>query len=48
MLEACGDGNPDFAARAVEQWRTSLDINPDQANGPTLRKMIEAYTRRSD
>jgi len=48
MLEARGDGNPDFAARAVEQRRISLDINPDQANGPGLRKMIEAYTRKSD
>ena len=45
MLKARGDGGPDFAARAVEQWQVSLDINPDQANAPALRKMIEAYTQ---
>ncbi|HLB74522.1 MAG TPA: tetratricopeptide repeat protein [Sedimentisphaerales bacterium] len=45
MLKARGDGDPDLAARAVEQWQVSLDINPDQANAPALRKMIEAYTR---
>jgi len=45
MLKARGDGNPDFAARAVEQRRISLDINPDQANGPVLRKVIEVYMR---
>jgi len=45
MLKARSDGGPDFAARAVEQWQTSLDINPDQTNGPALRQMIEAYTQ---
>lgn len=45
MLKARGDGGPDFAARAAEQWQTSLDINPDQTNAPALRKMIEAYTQ---
>ncbi|MBN2272218.1 MAG: tetratricopeptide repeat protein [Sedimentisphaerales bacterium] len=46
MLKARGDGDPDLAARAVEQWQISLDINPDQANGPALRKMIKAYSEQ--
>jgi len=45
MLKARGEGNPEFADRAVEQWQISLDISPEQANAPALRKMIEAYTR---
>lgn len=45
MLKARSDGDPNLADRAVEQWQVSLDINPDQANAPALRKMIEAYTR---
>jgi len=44
MLKARGDGDPDLAARAVEQWQIALDINPDQANAPALRKMIKAYS----
>ena len=44
MLKARADGDPGLAARAIEQWQISLDINPDQTNREALITMIKAYS----
>ncbi len=43
MVKARSDSDSDLAGKAVEQWRISLDIKPDQVNGWVLAKMIETY-----
>ena len=44
MLRARADRDENLKARAVEQWRISLDIKPDQLNRDALVKMIDAYS----
>ncbi len=44
MLRARADRDENLKARAVEQWRISLDIKPDQLNRDVLVKMIDAYS----
>jgi len=43
-LKARADRDESLKARAVEQWRISLDIKPDQLNRDALVKMIDAYS----
>jgi len=45
MLKARSTGDAGLAAKAIEQWRKSLDIKPDQKNAQTLVKMIETYSQ---
>jgi tetratricopeptide (TPR) repeat protein len=45
MLKARSTGDAGLAAKAIEQWRKSLDIQPDQKNAQTLVKMIETYSQ---
>jgi type II secretory pathway component GspD/PulD (secretin) len=45
MLKARSTGDEGLAAKAIEQWRKSLDIKPDQKNAQTLVKMIETYSQ---
>jgi type IV pilus assembly protein PilQ len=45
MVKARSDGDSVLAGKAVEQWRTSLNIKPDQAKGWALAKMIETYSQ---
>ena len=45
MLKACTTKDSELARKAVEQWRMSLDIKPDQPNGPDLARMIEMYSQ---
>jgi len=44
ILKARADRDESLKARAVEQWRISLDIKPDQLNRDALVKMIDAYS----
>jgi len=44
MLRARAGRDENLKARAVEQWRISLDIKPDQLNRDALVKMIDAYS----
>ena len=45
MLKARSAGDAGLAAKAIEQWRRSLEIKPDQKNAQTLAKMIETYSQ---
>jgi len=44
MLKARSDKDQALKARAVEHWRRSLQIKPDQPNSAVLAKMIKAYS----
>ena len=37
--------DPKLKAKALEQWRRSLQINPDQPNRETLLKYIRVYSK---
>ena len=45
MVKARSDSDSYLADKAIEQWRISLDIKPDQAKGRALAKMIETYSQ---
>jgi Flp pilus assembly protein TadD len=45
MLKARSTGDAGLAAKAIEHWRRSLKIKPDQKNAQTLAKMIETYSQ---
>jgi len=45
MVKARSDSDPDLAAKAIEQWRISLDIRPDQAKAREMARMIEMYSQ---
>jgi tetratricopeptide (TPR) repeat protein len=42
------DGTIDEAlkAKAIQQWRLSLEIKPDQPNGKKLLKLIQYYSKQ--
>lgn len=44
MVKARSDEDSVLAGKAVEQWRISLNIKPDQAKGPALARIIEMYS----
>jgi tetratricopeptide (TPR) repeat protein len=44
MLKAISAGDEDAKAKAVEQWRVSLEIEPDQPGSETMVKLIEKYS----
>jgi tetratricopeptide (TPR) repeat protein len=45
MLRALNDENKMLKAKAIYQWRLSLDINPDQPSRRMLLKLIEKYSK---
>jgi len=45
MLRALNDENKMLKAKAIYQWRLSLDINPDQPGREMLLKLIEKYSK---
>jgi len=45
MVKARSDSNSDLAGKAIEQWRISLDIRPDQAKARAMSRMIEMYSK---
>ncbi len=45
MVKARSDSDPDLAGKAIEQWRISLDIRPDQAKAREMARMIEMYSQ---
>ncbi len=45
MLRALNDENKMLKAKAIYQWRLSLDINPDQPSREMLLKLIEKYLK---
>jgi type IV pilus assembly protein PilQ len=47
MLKASAKKDPELAARALEQWRRSLEIKPDQPKARSLAKMIEDYSQQN-
>jgi hypothetical protein len=44
MVKARSDNDSDLAGKAIEQWRISLDIKPDQAKAQAMSRMIEMYS----
>jgi len=44
MLKAISAADEDMKAKAVEQWRASLDIQPDQPSSQAMLKLIEKYS----
>jgi tetratricopeptide (TPR) repeat protein len=42
------DGTVDEAlkAKAIQEWRLSLELKPDQPNGKKLLKLIEYYSKK--
>jgi tetratricopeptide (TPR) repeat protein len=44
MLKARSTGDAGLAAKAIAQWKRSLEIKPDQKNREALIGMIEAYS----
>ncbi len=45
MLRALNDENKMLKAKAIYQWRLSLDINPDQPSRKMLLKLIKKYSK---
>lgn len=45
MVKARSDSDSDIADKAIEQWRISLDIKPDQAKAQAMSRMIEMYSK---
>ena len=45
MLRAINDEDDDMKAKALRQWRVSLEIKPDQPRRERLYKLIEKYTQ---
>ena len=45
MLRAISDKDDFLKAKAVRQWRHSLEIKPDQPRGERLHKLIEKHTQ---
>jgi tetratricopeptide (TPR) repeat protein len=46
ILKANEEDNPQLRLKAVQQWKMSLAINPDQPNWGTLLKLIEKYSKQ--
>lgn len=44
MLKAISAADENFKAKAVEQWRLSLQTEPDQPNSQVMLKLIEKYS----
>jgi len=44
MVKARSDSDSNLAGKALEQWRISLHIKPDQAKSSMLARMIEMYS----
>jgi tetratricopeptide (TPR) repeat protein len=45
MLKGLSTREQQFIDIAVEQWRTSLMINPGQPRGDRLKRLIAKYTK---
>jgi len=45
MLKGLGTGDEALKAKAVEQWRLSLAIRPDQPRGDKLIELIKKYSK---
>jgi tetratricopeptide (TPR) repeat protein len=45
MLNGLSTRDQQLMEIAVEQWRTSLAINPDQPRGDRLKRLIVKYTK---
>jgi hypothetical protein len=45
MIKATEDSDASLKAQAVELWRQSLSIKPDQPRRDRLMKLIERYSQ---
>jgi hypothetical protein len=45
MLKGLSARDQQLKEVAVEQWRTSLAINPDQPRGDRLKRLIVKYSK---
>ena len=46
MLNAIDTSDNALKAKAIEQWRMSLEIRPDQPRNERLRKLVEKYSEQ--
>ncbi len=46
MLKAINTGDETLKTKAIEQWRMSLDIMPDQPRSERLRKLVARYEQQ--
>ena len=46
MLQAIKTKDETLKAKAIEQWRLSLEIRPDQPRSERLRKLVDRYTQQ--
>jgi tetratricopeptide (TPR) repeat protein len=47
MLKAANDKDHILKLKAIEQWKMSLAIKPDQPNYETLLRLIEKYSKQN-
>jgi len=48
MLRALDDEDETLKAKAIQQWRLSLDLKPNQPNRERLLKYIEIYSKQNE
>lgn len=46
MLKAISSKDQTLRAKAIEQWRLSLEVKPDQPRNERLRKLVEKYSEK--
>lgn len=45
MIKVLGEEDDQLRASALEHWKTSLQLKPDQPNNAKLRKLLQVYSR---